>query len=165
MNAELWIAAASFVVAASAFWLSWQSEARSQLAARTQLYLDLRTRFLHVLEGLPAKHTEPDWDASSKEDHAAAVRYWHHSFDEWYLTRWQNQKLMGTLWDEFYSKALLSGLKHNGLRKALATFQPAEKGPTELWVHFTNELEAIWKKEHPNDGTRCSGIECAHKPR
>ena len=47
---------------------------------------------------------------------AAVLAYWHHTFDEWYVTNHLNHKHMKELWDEFYAPAILSGMRHEGLR-------------------------------------------------
>jgi len=84
---EAWIAGASLVVAGCAFWLSARADSRGQITTRTQLFLDLRTRFLGVLKDLPPGYRNDKWEASNSAHREAAVRYWHHEFDEWYVTR------------------------------------------------------------------------------
>ena len=109
MKPELLIALASVVVSIMAFGLSWSADARAKVAARAQLFLTLRTRFLSVIENLPPTFRDPNWDASDKEGRSAAIRYWHHAFDEWFVTNCLDEKLMRNLWDQYYSEAVLSG--------------------------------------------------------
>src|ERR1700745_1295631 len=111
MNSEVWIAGASFVVSVGAFLISWRADDRSKVAARAQLFLDLRTQFLKILEDLPPSYADPDWHATDPDRRAAAIRYWHHAFDEWYLTQCLNKRLMSQLWDQYYSSAMLAGLR------------------------------------------------------
>ena len=162
MDTNGWIAGASLVVAVSAFWLAWQADRRGQTAARSQLFLDLRTRFLEVLEGLPPEYRNPDWEASDPQHRAAAIRYWHHAFDEWYVTKRLNEKLMRQLWDAFYSRAVLAGMRHNGLRKTLIEMLKTQVDLAELWTDFRAELDRLWTEDHPRDGTQCIGIACNH---
>jgi hypothetical protein len=161
MDAGTWIAGASFFVAACAFWLSWRSDIRGRAAARSQLYLELRTRFLKILEDLPPEYQKPDWTASDPKHREAAIRYWQHAFDEWYLTTQLHEKLMRPLWDKFFRRMVRAGLGHSGLRKTLIEMmKDAEllKG----WRGFFQELERIWAEDHPRDGSKCLGIQCDH---
>lgn len=162
MTSEILIAGASLFVAISAFWLSWHADARGEIVVRTQLFLALRTRFLNVLEDLPSQYADPDWQASDSEESASAIRYWHHAFDEWYITTRLNDKIARQLWEQFYSKAVLAGLKHNGLRKVLIEKAKGGVGTTELWTDFLVELNRIWKDHHPGGPEECEGIECEH---
>ena len=160
MKPEVWIAGAALIVSVCAFWLSWRADTRGQVASRTTMFLNLRTRFLDVLEKLPPQYGAPDWDASSPNDRAAAIRYWHHSFDEWYVTTQLNEKLMRQLWTEYYSEAIFHGLKHNGLRRVLVEAIKADEKLAELWKDFLHELDRLWADGHPRDGTKCNGIKC-----
>src|SRR5262245_52628353 len=166
MPAEAWIAGASFVVSVCAFWLAWRADSRGQVAARSQLFLDLRAQFLKVLEDLRPGFWEPGWEPSDPEHKAAAMRYWHHAFDEWYVTTQLNEKLMRQLWDQFYRKAVLAGLKHDGLRKSFVEMMRTQVDLAKLWDPFRKQLDMIWAESHPDDGTKCPGVACAaaHKP-
>jgi len=162
MDPEAWIAGASFVVSVCAFAISWRTELRAQTAARTQMFLDLRKRFQDVLEKLPPRYREPDWLATDPKERAVAIRYWHNAFDEWYVTRRLNDRLMRPLWDGFYSTALVAGLGHTGLRKTLVEMAGKDIPLAELWVDFRRDLDGLWSRRHPQDGSRCTGIACDH---
>jgi hypothetical protein len=164
MDPEIWIAAASFVVSSLAFWVAWRADLRGQVAARTQLFLDLRTRFLEVHSGLPAQYRDPNWDASDPAHRAAAVRYWHHAFDEWYTTRRLNERLMRRLWDDYYVNAVCAGLRYNGLRRTIIDITRPGIEVAPVWQEFRRELDRIWAREHPANRTACSGLDCAHTP-
>ena len=140
-----------------------RADARGQVAARTQLFLDLRTRFLGLLEDLPPNYRSPEWEPSDPKHREAVVRYWHHAFDEWYVTRRLNEKLMRPLWDQFYCNAILTGLRHNGLRKIFIEMTKNDVELAKLWSEFKQELDRVWAKDHPKDGTQCAGITCNHK--
>lgn len=165
MEPEGWIAGAAFIVSACALWLAWRTEARGQIAARTQLFLDLRTRFLSVLEQLPAAYRDPDWHATEPAERAAAIRYWFHAFDEWYVIRRLYPKLMRQLWHEFYAQAILAGLRHTGLRETLLEMLAQDPQPAELWQLFRRDLESLWAADHPRNGAACRGLACEHGSR
>lgn len=163
MEPQTWIAGASLVVSVAAIYLSIRSNHRAQVTTRTQIFLTLRTRFLEVLQTLPDNYADPDWSASTAEDKAAAIRYWHHTFDEWYITNKMNRRLMFDLWRSFYSKAILDGMKHNGLRMTLVSMVQQGPGLPQYFPEFANELRRIWSQGHPEDGSKCLGFECEHR--
>jgi hypothetical protein len=105
---------------------------------------------------------DSDWDASIPEHRAAAIRYWHHAYDEWYVTNRLDDKLLKSLWEQYYSKAVLGGLNHYGLRKTLIGMKKTNGYRAELWKDYFEELDVIWAKNHPPDGKKCAGIECVH---
>jgi hypothetical protein len=140
MTPEAWIAAGSLVVSAIAFVTALRADARGQAVTRTQIFLDLRTRFLDVLEGLPPEYRDPSWDASDPAHRAAAVRYWHHAFDEWYVTRRLNAALMKGQWDSFYLPAIRSGLEHPGLKGTLDYMITTQPTLARLWRDFRADI-------------------------
>jgi hypothetical protein len=164
MNLEIGIAGASLIVSVGAIMLALSADARAKVAARAQLFLTLRTRFLDVLEDLPANYMAPDWDASNPEQRAAAIRYWHHAFDEWYVTERLDKKLMHQLWAQYYREATRAGLKHNGLRRALVAMRDTDEELAKLWSDYLEEVNSLWSEGHPRNATRCSGIGCQHEP-
>lgn len=158
MNADIGIAGVSLAVSALAYWRTWRADRRGEIATRTQMFLALRTRFLDLLHDLPPEYADEEWDASLPAHRAAAIRYWHHAFDEWYIAKHLNLKLMGQLWDEYYRSALLGGLRHYGLRR---TFSLASRTDA-LWNEFADELARIWRSTHPDDSRGCQGLACDH---
>jgi hypothetical protein len=160
MQFEVWIAGGSVIVALAAFWLSVRADARSRAAARTPLYLELRTRFLEVYAELPPRYSDPGWEPTSPEEEAAVMRYWHHTFDEWYMTNRLNEKHMRELWIKYYSSAILSGLKHRGLRKVLIKMTSRAEEFGIYWKDFRNKLTSMWKETHPGGSSECPGLEC-----
>jgi hypothetical protein len=140
MTAETWIAAGSLTVSVIAFVTALRADARGRAVTRTQIFLDLRTRFLDVLEGLPAEYRDPGWDASEPADRAAAVRYWHHAFDEWYVSRRLNAALMKEQWSQFYLPAIRSGLEHPGLERTLRYMLTTQPTLARLWSDFCADI-------------------------
>jgi len=161
---RVWIGGVSLIFSACALILSWRSDSRSQIAARAQLFMSLRTRFLKVLEDLPPEYSDPKWDASDPLHREAANRYWHNAFDEWYVTTRLHAGLMRPLWDQFYSKAILAGLGHNGLRKTLIEMRKQDRALAGLWKEFRGVLDRLWATDHPRNGTTCQGVDCNHDP-
>ncbi|WP_219464370.1 hypothetical protein [Nonomuraea rhizosphaerae] len=106
----------SAITALAAVYLAVRAEKRSRKVAAAQIYLALRARFLEIFERLgDVDGAEP----ASEDERAARAAYWHHSFDEWYLsTRFAPSEFRG-LWDGFYRDATHSGLAHPALRQAL----------------------------------------------
>jgi hypothetical protein len=48
----------------------------------------------------------------------ARQAYWHHSFDEWYISRLAPKEL-GDMWDGFFKRAVQSGYAHPPLKATL----------------------------------------------
>jgi hypothetical protein len=142
---EAGIAAASAAVAAAAFFLSWRADQRAAALARTQMFLELRTRFLDVYHRLPsfdkvASHYTP-------EETSAVLAYWHHVFDEWYVTNHLNQRHMKGLWNDFYAPAILAGMRHTGMREVLFRMIDAEDQFGEYRRGFGDAMKELWKSQ------------------
>jgi hypothetical protein len=154
------IAAISMAMAILAFILSKRADSRAQAAARGQLFLALRSRFIQVHEGLPPNYYVTGWKPK-EEEMPAARRYWHHSFDEWYLTTRLNDKYMRELWDQYFSDNIFTGLRYEGLRDVAVVMKDYQtEHENMVWQQFRAELDKIWKRHHPRDGTTCTGIDC-----
>lgn len=165
MGAELITAIstlAAVLVSVVALLVSLRADARAKTAARTDVYLSLRSRFLEVHAALPASYTDPNWMPTTPDEQSAVTRYWHHAYDEWYITKRLNAELLQDLWAEYYSKAILAGLRHNCLRLWLVAMTRADVELAAFWTDYRKELELQWAKLHPSDGTTCKGLECSH---
>lgn len=162
MEPEVWIAGTSLVVSIAALFLSLRSNHRAQITTRAQLFLNLRSRFLEVLQNLPENYADPNWVATTANDRAAAFKYWHHTFDEWYITNKLDRRLMFKLWESFYCNAILEGLRHTGLRKTLISMMQQGQGLPQYFPEFESELQRIWSKSHQDNNSKCSGLECDH---
>lgn len=144
MNLELIISALSFVIAALAFLYSKRADDRAKIMARGNLFLELRSRFNAIYEGLPQGYREPGWRADGHAEKQAVRRYWHHCFDEWYLTNRINQKYMDVLWKEYFSDGVTAGARHDGLWEILvkmSNFKDQEK--KNLWKDFYTAVEKL----------------------
>lgn len=83
----------------------------------------------------PSMTTRP-----SPGDVAASGRYWHHAYDEWYVARRLNPKLMGRLWNEFYIPSIRSGLQHPGLGRALTHILEEQPEMARHWTGFMRDI-------------------------
>jgi len=68
-------ALAAVPLSAIATLIAMRADARSTVAARTQVYLALRARFFEVHSQLPPGYADPDWRPELKSERAAATRY------------------------------------------------------------------------------------------
>lgn len=143
MDPEVGIAAASAAVALAAFFLSWRADARAEVLARTQMFLGLRTRFLEVFRHLP-RFDKPSADYTP-EERAAVLAYWHHAFDEWYITNRLNQKPMQKLWHEFFAPAVLAGMRHDALRQVLFNMIDSQDQSGEYRRSFGEAMKKLWE--------------------
>ena len=141
MGPSDWIALSSVVVATIALVVALWADSRGRAATRTQMFMQLRTSFIDVLQALPPQYRDPDWRPTTPADIAAAARYWHHAYDEWYVSRRLNPALMGELWLTFYRPAIVSGLAHAGLRHALLHMLETQPELADLWVDFTRDID------------------------
>jgi hypothetical protein len=141
---EIASAIASAAVALAAFFLSWRSDARAKVLARTQMFLELRTRFLEIYQRLPP-FDKPS-SSYTPEEKLVVLSYWHHAFDEWYVTNRLSQKHMKELWDEFYAPSILAGMAHQGLRDVLFnTYIKEQEGSGEFRRSFGKALKKLWE--------------------
>ena len=142
MIIEIGSAVASAAVALAAFFLSWRSDARAKVLARTQMFLELRTRFLEVFQRLPP-FDKPS-SSYTPEEKLVVLSYWHHAFDEWYVTNRLSHKHMKELWNEFYAPAVLAGMRHQGLRDVLFNMIEEQEGFGEYRRSFGEAMKKLW---------------------
>jgi hypothetical protein len=165
VNADVLTALAAILalpISLFAAYLSNRADARSKVAARTQVYLALRERFFHVHSQLPEAYSDPSWYPELKSDRAAATRYWHHAFDEWYVTTRLDPALLRDLWMQYFKGAISSGLRHKGLRIHLLESIAARGEHDDLWMAYVNEVAIIWAQSHPQSSGACLGLACDH---
>lgn len=156
-------ALAALPIAVFAAYTSKRADARSKVAARTQVFLALRTRFLDVHARLPGTYADPDWQPRDQDEQSAATRYWHHAFDEWYITNRLDAELLSDMWREFFEEGVLSGLLHNGLRLHLCNLTARRAEHAGLWTDFASEIERAWMAMHPHGQGACRGLQCEHR--
>ena len=159
---KLTVAIAALPISIFAAIMSIRADRRARIAALTQTYLTLRTRFIGVHEKLPSSYSSPTWRVRDKNEDAAVSRYWHHAFDEWYLTNRLDQPLLSKLWDDFFKDAVVSGLRHNGLRVAFNELVRTKREHDKLWRQFSDVLDQAYRQTHPENAGKCKGLHCEH---
>lgn len=162
--AEHWSNFIAIGISLAALIFSFLRYERERITAKGQLYLSLRSRFETLLEDLPPEYRNQNWDAADPDGEAIAIRYWHQCFDEWYITNrlFGKDKIMYELWTDFYAKAILAGLNHNGLRKVLIKMINANDPLITLMKDFVDDVLVIWKNSHPDGPNNCPGWTCVH---
>jgi hypothetical protein len=107
--------ALSALAALIAVYMAVRAEGRTRKVAAAQLYLELRSRLI----GLYTQLGDMDSVAVSDAERKARAAFWHHCYDEWYLSTRFAPEEFGSLWMDFYKDASRSALGHAGLRSAL----------------------------------------------
>lgn len=137
------IALSSAVIALAAFFLAFRADSRAKELAMTQMFLALRSRFLDVYLRLPP--VQRPVSEYTDDDKAAVLAYWHHSFDEWYVTTQLSHKHMKKLWKEFYAPAILSGMRHSSYREVLFEIIESEGEFGEYRRGFDKAVKKLWE--------------------
>jgi hypothetical protein len=123
--------------------------------ASTNMFLELRRSYLEIQAGLDPQYREENWEP---RDHPEAMRslekYWLHTFTEWFATtRLNKSKLawlfigrLAWLWKEFYSKAIVGGLRNEPLRITLCDMLYGDPGSgfSGLKEDFMKEMESLY---------------------
>jgi hypothetical protein len=107
---------ASSLIALVAVIVAIRSDRRSREVVKVQTYLMLRSGFLDIYRQLGALE---DANADSVDLRLTRQAYWHHAWDEWYIAKKVAPREFEDLWDDFFSVAVQSGLKHPALRSVL----------------------------------------------
>ncbi|WP_320775837.1 hypothetical protein [Streptomyces sp. CRN 30] len=107
--------ALSALAAMVAVYMAVRAEGRTRKVAAAQLYLEMRSRFI----GLYTQLGDMDSTVATAAEYKARVAFWHHCYDEWYLSTRFAPREFGDLWQDFYRDAGRSALHHAGLRAAL----------------------------------------------
>ncbi|MBM2614258.1 hypothetical protein JIG36_01650 [Actinoplanes sp. LDG1-06] len=151
-------ALASLLIALIAVILAIRTDRRSREVLKIQTYLSLRSRFIELLQKLgELEDTRP---ADDPELRLARVAYWHHSWDEWYLSERLSRAEFGGMWDGFFSKAMLAGLRHSALRQTLDDLRASDQAGFGSWAQeFIAEVERLEKASSPpaKEGDQVSG--------
>lgn len=109
-------AIASTLTAVVALIVAISSDRRSREALKVQTYLQLRAGFLEIYRQLG------ELDAAESEGIDVKLTreaYWHHAWDEFYVTKRLAPLEFLSLWDDFFRLAIKSGLGHTALMRAL----------------------------------------------
>jgi hypothetical protein len=116
-------AAASTLVALVAVVVAIRSDRRSREVIKVQTYLALRGGFLSIYRELGRLEDVGTDDVGLDLARAA---YWHHAWDEWYVSERLAPREFGDLWRSFFSVAVVAGLRHPALRARLDTLASDE---------------------------------------
>lgn len=122
---EVIAAAAAALVALFAFVVSCIALWTTASVARAQLYLELRGRFAEINRDLPRgdpDYHDPTWrptPTSHPEQFRHIEAYWYHAFDEWFTTKVLHPWRFKRLWQVFFERAILEGLKNVPIRYVL----------------------------------------------
>ncbi len=152
------IAALPFSIAATLVALL--ADKRARVAARAQTFLALRSRFIEVHQQLPAHFLDPAWSPGNDDEKAAISRYWHHAFDEWYITTHLDRRLLGSLWADFFLGATLAALRHHALRRFFADMNRSRNEHDTHWRNYAKAIEQAWRSTHRDKSTVCAGLDC-----
>ncbi|MEU4427136.1 hypothetical protein AB0F81_41480 [Actinoplanes sp. NPDC024001] len=139
-------AVVSVVIALVAVVIAVRTDSRSREVIKIQTYLALRSRFLDLYQKLGKLD-----DGRPPDDPAlrlARAAYWHHCWDEWFISERLSRTEVGGMWQGFFSRAMLSGLRHPALRKALEELKADEQfGFGNYAREFIDELDRIAETE------------------
>ena len=105
----------SAITAITAVFIALRSERRSHLIIKAQIFLTLRQEFLEIYRELGDLEGPGSADAALD---LARQAYWHHAYNEWYLSKMAPNEL-GGLWENFFRRAVESGYAHPPLKEAL----------------------------------------------
>src|SRR5207244_21630 len=96
---------------------AWQT---AEQVARVQIFLDLRKSHAEVQARMDPRYHEKGWDPTTDRDAMRTLeRYWLHTFTEWFATTRLNSGKFRDVWNDFYAKAILGGLRNQPLRITL----------------------------------------------
>lgn len=145
-----WFELMTVVVAGVALGVSYMAYRYSKIAAITNLFIALRSRYLEIHGQLPLAVRLKGWVPVEDTDEWRAIeRYWYVSFDEWFSTRKLGDAAGQRLWDEFYCHALQSSLKNFSMRKVLLNMLHGSVSFGSFLEEFRSELTTLWKNSYP----------------
>ncbi|WP_433297526.1 hypothetical protein ACQP2F_41245 [Actinoplanes sp. CA-030573] len=112
-------ATVSTLIALIAVVIAIRNDRRSRQVIKIQTYLALRSRFIEIYQRLGKLE-----DSRTPQDDVALrltrQAYWHHCWDEWFISERLSPAEFGDMWKRFFSAAAESGLRHPALRTTLA---------------------------------------------
>jgi hypothetical protein len=124
-----------------------QNDRRAWEFARAQMYLTLRAEFL----GIPAELGDlADETPPTGPERMARVACWHHSYDEWRVSRLA-PKQFGDFWGDHFKKAIMSGYAHPALR---ATFDELRADTKAGFGAYSQDFIKELLEEMPDPGRR-----------
>ncbi|MCD5341551.1 hypothetical protein LR392_04825 [Arthrobacter sp. AK04] len=127
---------AATVVAGFALRVATESDKRSREALKVQTYLQLRSRFIEIYRELGGLEEE---ETNEVELQLARAAYWHHAWDEWYVTNSLAPREFSDLWTGFFAGAVKSGYCQPGLK---ASLEKLASKPDEGFGFYATDLIA-----------------------
>jgi hypothetical protein len=138
----------SATTAATAIFFTYRSERRSREVTKAQVYLTLRQNFIDIYRELGDLEGGADPEAQLR---LARQAYWHHAFNEWYVSRLAPREL-GDLWPSFFRAANASGFRHPALRE---TFDRMSANPDVGFGSYAKDfIEEVRQGSGPQTGSR-----------
>lgn len=142
------------VIAGLALGVSFVAYRYSKIAATTNLFIVLRSRYLEIHGQLPLAVRQKNWVPVKNTDEWRAIeRYWYVSFDEWFSTRKLGDAAGQKLWNEFYCHALQSSLKNSAMRIVLLEMLHGSVSFGNFREQFMAELTVLWRQSYPDSTT------------
>lgn len=126
---------ASMVTAVIALRVAIGTSRRSREALKVQTYLQLRSEFIDIYRELG----QLDATKPASDTEQARQAYWHHVWDEWYITKKLAPAEFSPLWNEFFAKAVDSGYRQGPLK---ATFEELASKEDSGFGAYAKELIA-----------------------
>ena len=110
-------AVVSSLIAFVAVLIAVRNERRSREVVKSQIYLSLREGFLGIYKELG----DLEEKGAVQDVRLRLVRqaYWHHAFDEWYVSHSLAPRELRDLWDQFFKTAARAGYAHASLQRTL----------------------------------------------
>ncbi len=140
--ATLFTGVASTVTAVVALVLARRTDLRSREALKVQTYLQLRSEFLKIYPDLGQLD---DPEPKTNEQGLARAAYWHHAWDEWYITKKLAPSEFGVLWDDFFVSAARGGISHAALRTAFTKLKSDKE--SGFRVYASDLIEEVQRLE------------------
>jgi hypothetical protein len=126
------------IIAILAEWRSREAEKRGAELLTAEIYVTLRTGFIDIFEKLGDLG---QGSASTLQERLAREAYWHHAYDEWFISRRLAPHALPELWDVFRDK-VRSGGAHPALAQSLSELmKDPEAGFGAYAGDFIEELE------------------------
>jgi len=165
LNISDWI---TVIFSTVALILSLSNFYRSQVAARAQVFIEFRRKFIGIKENLPSWYAEkniakcPPYKYDSSDWRPIEV-YWQHSFDEWFISQKLDEKVLGRLWRLFYRDAIGNALKIIPLRFAISKISHSQTEFGAYSKEFREVLDSVWKNSEPDKHINiCDGFDCSY---
>lgn len=103
----------------------------NQFNAQVDAFVKLRTAFTAVRTELPSDFSTLTELPTDPKERRALERYWHQSFDEWFITQRLHRLTLGKLWRCYYQEAILRNRESPVMLAALLRAKDATDNPID----------------------------------